>query len=572
MAAQPLHDTAGDDVAAARRWVADHADRPLGNVVNVLVDGSGRVGPLSYRVPAHLTVAAGDAVEVPFGKRQAYGCVLAAGDPAKATRTIDTVFGKRVTAAELAAARLLAERHFVELGKVAARLSPTSGKGAAPASAGPVELTAEVVATVQAELGPRADDYVEVVRRFAARPPSIDPAHWAARIAADLAVDGQVLVLCPTVDLVDAVTDAFTSGARRIDSRADRGAWRGFTDGQVRIGVGTRTAALYSGAQLAAIVVVEQDHPGHVEARMPNTHARDVALVRSQVCDVPLVFTGAVPTPPALTCGVKLVETDAPWPDIDLVDRSELAAGQRMLPPTVAAAVSREVKAGRTPLVLVERPRAIHRCVRCSRRREHEGCPTAVGCDHRFDACETCGEVETRPVGWDEARIHQLFGGQVRAVSLPALATARDAGLVVVFDLDRAPQAAQLAPDVYAANVLMAAATATRADGRVLVCTDDPSRPALQALAGRRSFRDFAYVLWDQFARQQLPPFGRLVTVKVGRDKRPSVAGWPGRVLGPRRTHDGWEVLVRIDGRELPRLRPYIDRIRRPGRCRVTVS
>jgi primosomal protein N' len=560
------------DVDAARRWVSERGHQPVGPVANVLVDGSGRLGALSYLVPDTLSLTPGDAVEVPFGTRQAYGMVLGAGDPAQATRAVTTLFGKRADATEIACAQLIADRHFVELGQVAKRLSPTSGKGADPVTDWELALTEAAAATLVPDLSRRDDDVVDVVRRFAARPPAVDPGLFAAKVTAELAKHGQVLVLCPTVELVDDVLASFEGGARRIDAKADRGAWRGFAEGSVRVGVGTRTAALFSAANLAAIVVVEQERPGHVEARMPNTHARDVALLRSVLCKVPVVFTGAIPTPPALTAGVKLVETDGGWPEFSVVDRSELSAKQRMLPPAVLTEVRRAAKEGITPLVLVERAQAVHRCERCDNRRDHDGCETAFGCEHTFDACPTCGGGATRPVGWDAARIDRLFGGQVRPVTLKQLASQRDAGLVVIFDLDPAWRRADLSPDVQAAHVLMTAARAAGPVGHVMVCTSEPEQRTLQALAVHRSPRLFALHLWEQYRLHRLPPFGRLVTILLERKTRPSTSGWPGQVLGPRPAPGGWEILVRIRPDQLKRLEPHISRFQRGGRCRVTVS
>lgn len=562
-----------DDVQAARHWAAQHEGRPLGRIVNVLVDGSGRVGPLSYLAPAGMELSVGAAVEVPFGKRQAYGIVLGPGDRKKATREITAQFGQRASASEIAAAQLIANRHFVELDKVVRRLSPTSGKGADPTDAGPVALAGEATEQpLTPDLSRRDDDYVDVLRRFAARPPGQDPAHWAARIAAGLAEEGQVLVLCPTLDLVDDVVASFTSGAARIDSRASRGAWRGFNEGTVRVGVGTRSAALFSAPELAAIVVVEQDRAGHIEPRMPNTHARDVALLRSLVCDVPLISTGSVPTPPALHSGVKLIETADVWPEITLIDRSQLHGSQRTLPVELASAIARELKAGRTPLALIERARAIHRCDRCNQVRRHEDCPTAVDCSYTFDACGTCGETDTRPVGWDEARLHKLFNGQVTPVTLAALQTARNVGLVIIYDLDAVWRTSDLSPDTRAASLLMTAATAAGQDGTVIALTSETGRDTVVALADKRSLRTLGYTLWQRYQRESLPPFGRLVTVRVARKNPPDVSRWPGRVLGPRRTPDGFEILVQIAPDQLARLAPHVGRLQRGGRCRITVG
>ena len=45
-----------------------------------------------------------------------------------------------------------------------------------------------------------------------------------------------------------------------------------------------------------------------------------------------------------------------------------------------------------------------------------------------------------------------------------------------------------------------------------------------------------ATALWFRAKQLGLPPFGRLVTVTAAWQRRPSVAGWPGRVSQNRRS------------------------------------
>lgn len=560
------------DVARARTWIASSASEPVGRVANVLVDGSGRLGPLSYLVPDDLTVAVGDAVEVPFGKRIAYGMVMGAGEPDKATRTIERRFGVRATAPELAVAQLIATRHFCDPWQMCRRLAPTSGKGADPVVDRDAVLHADVTVDVP-DLTHRADDVTDVLRRFAARPPGVDPAEFAATVAATVATGGQVLVLCPTVELVKQVTAAFASGARRIDTKATQGAWKGFVSGDVRIGVGTRTAALFHAPDLAAVVVVEQDHPGHVEQRTPHTHARDVTMLRSMLVGIPVILTGAVPDPAALAGGVKLVEVpgQAGWPTVVLSDRSDRSSRARIVTPEITAALSAARRAETTPVVLVERKRSVHRCDRCDALREHD-CVSAFACTVTLPPCVECGAAAARVVGWDAPRIEARFAGRVRAVTLAELTGMRNAGVVIVLDLEPIWRRPVLSPDRDAVSVLAAAALAAGPAGTVIVGCDEADRPVLTAFAGHRSHREVAKVLWAHAAAMKLPPHGRLVEIRVGRAKQPSVAGWPGQVHGPRRVGGEWEILVRIAPERLSSLQPHIDRLSRPGKVRLTVS
>ena len=559
------------DVAAARDWVASVGSVPLTGAADVLVDGSGRLGPLSYLVPSHLAVAPGDAVQVPFGKRTAHGLVLGPGDDDKATREIETVWGRRAEPSVLATARLIADRHFETIDRVAKRLGPASGKGETPLGDDEV-IAAETLSPLP---GLDLPDSGTPWRRFVARPPAHDQAKHAAAVAHELSDRGQVLVICPTKALVGQVEAQFESGARRIDTGAESGTWRGFVEGKVAIGIGTRAAALYSAPDLAAIVVVEQSHPALLEASMPHTHARDVVLLRSMVCDVPVVFTGVVPTPSALAGGVKLV-TATPgvgWPEMVLVDTAEREGRNRLTPSEVTAAARDARAAGKPALVVVERKRSIHRCVSCHVERSCPHCPSASVCSHTPGPCADCGARGTRVVGWDAARLERLFGHRVIAVEPGDLVRRRNAGTVILFDVDAPARRPGLQPDHAVASLVTSAALAAGPAGKVVAMTTTSHSPTLEALFVARDTRALAKVLWFRAKQFKLPPFGRLVSVTVKRKYTPSVTGWPGTVHGPRKVRgDEWEILVRIPADELDRLTGPIERLRRGGKTRITVT
>lgn len=547
---------------------------PITGAADVLCDKSGRLGLLSYQVPDGMRVRPGDAVQVPFGKRTAYGMVVQPGDPDKATRAIEEVFGKRATPADLALASKIARFHFSDVASVFSRLAPTSGRGADPLQAGPVTLSEDLDAP-PAVRGPALD----APRRLLLRAPLVDPAVLAAYEAARLAATapgGQILVLCPTAALVKAVRDCFTSGAARLDSRAPSGAWKGFSEGGVTIGIGTRSAALYSAAHLAGIVVVEEDHPGHLESKQPHTHARDVASARSRALRVPLTLVSANPTPQALGAGVAVLTVGLRphWPRMRLINRAALDPVTRWAPPQLMGAIRGEQKEGRTPVVVVQRKAAVRRCVRCGEPRLCGACESSL-CRHpEPSACPRCDVAAgVRMCGWDKARVTDLLGGDVHAVTLAELADVRDAGLVVIFDIDAALSAPELIPDSLAAGLILAAVRAAGpGGGGVIALTDDPHQDILDDLFTRRDQATVAHRALTAAKQVGLPPFGRLVTVRCGQAKQPSTDRWPGTIHGPRRVGTEWEILVRIPSEDLLRLEPHMTRLRRGGKTRITVS
>lgn len=562
----------------------DPVAEPLRGAVEVLADRAGRVGLLSYRVPDTLDVHIGDAVNVPFGTRTKYGMVVGPSqDPAKATKEILEVFGKRADPRDVALARNIARFHFAELATVLARLAPRTGKGADP-------LRETVVTVADAAPRPVLHGVAGASRRLLIRAPLVDPAALAAHEAARLAKatpHAQVLVLCPTTRLVTSVLAALPSGAARLDARARVGAWKGFATGTVRIGVGTRAAALYSAAHLAGIVVIDEDHPGHLESAQPHTHARDIASARTRALGVPLTLISAAPTPAALGSGVTVgtAGTRADWPVMRLVDRGLVDPIQRWAPPALQAAISAENKAGRTPWVVAQRKAAVRRCTRCGAARPCPMCDSSL-CRHVDTApCHTCRSTDpAKMVGWDAARISDLLNGsphadraddpppRVKVVNPAELVDAHHVGLVVLFDIDAALGMPELIPETKAASLLMAAAQAAGRDGTVMAITDSPASATLVDLFGPRDQTAVARRALAAARSAGLPPFGRLVTIRTAQARAPLTRGWPGHVLGPARSADEWELLVRIPADRLLDLAGPITRLRRGGKVRITVT
>lgn len=530
--------------------------------VDVLVDESGRLGPLSYLVPATLELAPGDAVTVPFGRGQRHGLVLGPSrDPGKATREVLCRLGQRVGALDMTLVTELADEHFASLAQVAARLSPSSGRNSAPIDTGPVELLPR---PRDPQLPVPARNWA---RRLYLRPPLLDPARLAALDAVRLSEHGQVLVLCPTVRLLERVMAEFVSGAARLDSKSRAGAWNGWRSGSVRVGVGTRAAALYSADKLAGIIVVEEEHPGHVESSLPYTHARDVASRRAKLHGCALTLITAAPSAASMS-GVKVLTFEAAnraWPRVEVIDRTCLHPSLRQVPPRVTHALS-----GALPAVVVAETRPARRvCQRCG---ESRVCACAGFCAHQpTDPCGRCGALGVRWVGWDAARIKATLPG-AEPLTLTELQSAPVEDRVVVFlNVDPLLSLPSLDALPYATSSLARAAEAAGRRGSVVLVTSLPQHPLLDALAAH-DLLPIAREIWDTARREGLPPFGRLITVRLNWKKAPQVAHWPGRVHGPRRRAGEWEVLVQASDTELRALRPMLEALRRRGKVRITVT
>jgi len=530
--------------------------------VEVLCDESGRLGPLSYKVPPGLSLRLGDAVRVPFGRSERYGMVVAPGDGSKATREVIECFGPRTGETELALAAALAEEHFVPFTTIAPRLAPRTRRGNPPLSLPSPSLRP----------GPSAADlllpeHATENRRILALSPGVDPVRVAALEALRLSALGQVLVLCPTKKAVAAVLSEFMSGAARMDevpAPNEPSPWRGFLDGTLQIAVSTRVSALWPAADLAGIVVLDESHPGHLEAAQPHTNARDVAIRRTAATGAALVLLSSVPSLHALASRSKLFQVGSPesWPAVLFASRRDLEPKDRMSPPVALAAVSSARRSRHPAFVLAPQDKTSYRCRSCKLLHA-----TAA------PACSRCnGSVQ--PSGFGPDRVATLFTKATPLTFSELIAhSPRPGSTVVIFDADFHDASADLSPSWTIASVLYAAARLAGPSGTVVVCSEsNPPVTALDLLS-RKDQRRHARRVWAEARAASLPPFCKQVSCRFKRQTAPRTENLPGRVLGPRRLADGeWELNILLPVEDLPRLKPYLDAARRRGKVRITVS
>lgn len=535
-------DEAPSPVAPRRRGTS------LKGAVDVLVDRSGRIGPLSYVIPEGLFVQRGDAVKVPFGKRESYGLVLGPGDSSRATRPITEVYGKRVTAQELDFAAKVAREHFCSLPTIAARLAPRDGKGAPAAHAGDV-----VLEKIKAPYGLMTIS-AAMSRRLLVCAPLVDQEHAAALEAKRLSESGQVLVLCPTSDSAERVASLFQSGAARLGTGAPDGSWKGFGDGTVRVGVGTRTAALYSAENLSGIVVVEEDHPGHKERSQPYTNARDLAISRSITFGCALTLLSSCPTPRALGGKLKAFSVGSPadWPEIKVVN-TQNDDPMAPLPQSVQRLVAK-----RDALMVVE-PAPAFVCRRCG----------SLRCDvGSNESCPHCGEASVRQVNWDTKRASSAMS-DLRTCTADELQE-ETANTIVLPDFEGLLRRPSLLPESWAAHMAVRACRSAGRKGRVVLMVRSSDHPLLKDLT-ERDLMSQARRSWETAKQTGLAPFDLWVRITVGTKSAPRIASPPGRVVGPRRVGDQWELILQAPKSRHAEVEALVARIRRRGKARIEV-
>lgn len=519
---------------------------------------------MSYRRPPEMSVAVGDAVHVPFGRSERHGIVVGPGDPAKATRDIVTNFGPRAGVAEIAVAVSLAHEHFSSFTTLAPRLAPRTRRGNAPVVAGPVTL---LDGTTPSDMG-----YIDVdaqhPRRILATGPGVSMYRLAALEAARLASTHQVLVLCPTKKVVSEVLAEFVSGAARMDvvpAAAEPSPWRGFVEGSLQIAVATRTAALWSASTPPAIVVVDEAHPGHMEAAQPYINARDVAIRRTAASSTPLTLLTTLPSAAALASRSRLLSVGSSqmWPSVFLVDKSTLAPYERLTPPSVLEKISAARKDKRPAYVIAPHTATRYRCGTCRQSYDTDG------------QCTRCSK-SLRPSNFGPERIAQLYP-RATPLSYKDLMTAqpRDGAVVVVFDVS-SPAPTSLSswePDRHLATTLVAAARLAGPTGTV-VCMYDTTLPEpCRDLLVHHNIRRHCKKVWKRLRDESLPPFSKMITVRFKRKTPPKVPSFTGtRVLGPTKTGDEYTVTVIAPVDVPPEVSMWIHQARRRSALRVSVA
>ncbi len=532
------------------------------DAVEVLCDDSGRLGPLSYKVPAAMKLRLGDAVRVPFGRSEKYGMVVAPSDGSKATREVLECFGPRTGEAELALAAMLATEHYVPFSSIAPRLAPKTRRGNPALQAPAPQL---VPGTSAADLG--LPESLEARRRILAAAPAVDQVRLAALEACRLAAFGQVLVLCPTKSLVAATLAEFAAGAARMDEvpgKDQPSPWRGFLDGTLRIAISTRNSALWPADDLAGIVVLDESHPGHVEAREPHTNARDVAIRRTAATGSALVLISSVPSLPALASHSKLIQVGLPehWPAVKFVTRHGLEPKDRMSPPLALSLVSDARRAKQQAFVITPQDTTVYRCRSCKLRHDQPG-----------TACSRCsGDVQ--PSGFGPDRVATLFTKATPLTFAELLRISpRPGSTVVVFDTDMYDTAPDLSPSSTLSSVMLAAARLAGRGGTVVLCCENNPPVSALDLLSKRDYRRHAKRVWSIAKDANLPPFVKMVCCRFNRQTAPKVENLPGRVLGPRKVAEKeWEVVILIPEKDMYLLESYITTARRRGKARVVVS
>ncbi|WP_408870037.1 primosomal protein N' [Elioraea sp.] len=238
-------------------------------------------------------------------------------------------------------------------------------------------------------------------------------------VAEAVARGRQALVLLPEIALSAQViarfrqrfgTDPFVwhsevTGARRRDT------WRAVAEGRAPIVVGARSALFLPFPDLGLIVVDEEHETAFKQEDGVAYHARDMALVRAHLTDIPAVLVSATPSLETLANvergrhqRLHLPERhgSAGMPDVGVIDlRATPPARGHFIAPPLATAITETLARGEQALLFLNRRgfAPLTLCRACGHRFQCPNC-TAWLVEHRYLRrleCHHCGHAEPVP-------------------------------------------------------------------------------------------------------------------------------------------------------------------------------
>ncbi len=238
-------------------------------------------------------------------------------------------------------------------------------------------------------------------------------------IAAALATGGQVLVLVPEIALTAQWLSRFEQrfDARPVEWHSDlrasqrRRHWRAIAEGQARVVVGARSALFLPYSDLALIVVDEEHDGAFKQEEGVAYHARDMAVVRASLGDIPILLVSATPSLESTINAdggryrrehLARRPGAARLPEMTAIDmRGEGLRADEWLSPTLRDAVGRTLADGEQALLFLNRRgyAPLTLCRACGYRLQCPNCATWL-VEHRFRdrlQCHHCGFAQRLP-------------------------------------------------------------------------------------------------------------------------------------------------------------------------------
>lgn len=586
----------GAELLQTLRWAADYYHHPIGAVLSHALPGLLREGRPIDEAPQPgwvlTTLGAAQALTALGRRAPQQAKVLAALQAGQLTT-------RELNAHEVPTATIgrLAQKGWIEPGTPRTPPSPSTGTGTG--DSGRPELTAD------------QQTALTIVREAQAANPGFKAylLHGVTgsgktevylRLMADeLAAGRQTLLLVPEIGLTPQLVRRLRArfGAAlailhsAVTERERFDAWREAYRGHARLIVGTRSA-VFAPLPAAGLVIVDEEHDlSYKQQRGFRYSARDLAIVRAQRLNVPVVLGSATPSLETFHNAVqgryrklslprRIAAAGAPR--VRIVDLNRHASRQELSTPLIAA-LGQHLAAGNQALLFLNRRgfapalfcpgcKNIEQCSRCDARMTVHARSGVVRCHHCGAErqlqwrCPSCGN-ERMAVGtgtqrvsdelaavFPDARVARLDrDSTTRKGALESVLLAVEAGDVQILvgtqmltkghDFPRVTLVGVLNADQglfgtdprsherLAQTVLQVAGRAGRADrpGEVVIQTHYPDHPLLASLLAG-DYSAFATLALTERREADWPPYSYLAAWRAEGTQRETAFAFLERV------------------------------------------
>lgn len=490
--------------------------------------------PFTYELPSELGADVGSLVRVPFHGRLVRAWVLGPTDdvPERVLKVRDVVspvpfFDER----GLALFRRVSDRYVTPLATVIGRAVPprvaSEERERTPLSAG-----GRPSSNVAREHGPLASyrngrALLEALAggdgTFVVRPGPVEEAAVSVEgVCAALEGGRTAIVVVPDADPVPAtaraMAEAFGDDAVLFlggDKRERYRMWLDIADGRYRVVVGTRPAVFVPLRDLGLVYVHREGHPQHRDERSPSYHAREVAAMRAEVEGAVVVLSAFCPSLEASAREHVLVEPEGrPWAPVEVVRPGPEGRSPRLvralrearrafvLEPVRGYGVARVCRACGEPaacascLGTLRLERGEIRCIVCDAPGRCASCGgtdfgvVRRGAERVEEWARSVASIPVSLLGWEDVA-RPTLDPEVLVGGLEAL---KDLGpqaldLVGILNADASLHRPGVDARERALVAWFEAAAWARRDGHVIVQTNAPNDPAIQALVSGRPDR-----------------------------------------------------------------------------------
>jgi primosomal protein N' (replication factor Y) (superfamily II helicase) len=496
--------------------------------------------PFTYELPSELGASVGSLVRVPFHGRLVRAWVLGPTDdvPGRVLEVRDVVspvpfFDER----GLALFRRVGDRYVTPLATVIRRAVPPRvaseerERTTLPADGG----SSSNVARENGPLGSYRNGRVLLEAlaggggTFVVRPgPAEEAAVAVEGVCAALEGGRTAIVIVPDADPVPAtakaIAQAFGDDAVLFvggDKRERYRMWLDIAGGRYRVVVGTRPAVFAPVRDLGLVYVHREGHPQHRDERSPSYHAREVAAMRAEVEGAVVVLSAFCPSLGASAREHVLVEPGGrPWAPVEVVRPGPEGRSPRLVralrdarrafvfEPVRGYGVARVCRSCGEPAACasclgpLRLERGEIRCIVCEAPGRCASCGASDfgvvrrGAERVEEWARSVASVPVSLLGRDAAR--SPLDPEVLVGGLDAL---KDLGsqaldLVAILNADASLHHPGVDARERALVAWFEAAAWARRDGRVIVQTNAPNDPAIQALVSGRP---------DRFHRAEAP-------------------------------------------------------------------